>query len=64
VIKRNVYVLVDGQPQAREVTTGITDGRVTEVTGGTLKEGENVIVGIAGQNPNQRGQGQRGFRIL
>ena len=64
--KRTVYVLVNGEPVVREITTGITDGRVTEVTGGTLQPGENVITGIAGQNPNQRGarQGQRGFRIL
>jgi HlyD family secretion protein len=66
--KRTVYVLVNGEPVARELTTGITDGRVTEVVDGDLKEGENVIVSIAGQNPNQqqRGpQGQRGgFRIL
>jgi HlyD family secretion protein len=65
--KRTVYVLVDGKPAPREVTTGITDGRVTEVTGGELQEGDNVIVAIAGQNPNQqRGGpgGQRGFRIL
>jgi HlyD family secretion protein len=62
---RRIYVLVNGQPVPREVTTGITDGRVTEVTGGDLKEGEEVIVSIAGQNPNpQRGTGQRGFRIL
>ena len=48
------------------VTVGISDGRVTEVIDGDLKEGENVIVSIAGQNPNQQrgGQGQRGFRIL
>ena len=49
------------------MTTGITDGRVTEVSSEQLKEGDNVIVSIAGQNPNQqqRGQGQRGgFRIL
>ena len=64
VVKRSVYVLVNGEPVIREVTTGITDGRVTEVTGGTLQQGENVITGIVGQNPNQRGQGQRGFRIL
>jgi HlyD family secretion protein len=61
---RTVHVLVNGEPQAREVTTGITDGRVTEVTGGTLKEGEPVITGIVGQNPGQQRQGQRGFRIL
>jgi hypothetical protein len=34
------------------------------VTGGNLKAGEAVVTGIVGQNPNQRGQGQRGFRIL
>jgi HlyD family secretion protein len=67
VVKRSVYVLVNGEPQPREVTTGLTDGRVTEVTGGNLKQGENVIVSAGnGQNPNQwgQGQGQRGFRIL
>jgi HlyD family secretion protein len=63
---RTVYVLVGGKPQPREVTTGITDGRVTEITSGELKEGEDIITSIAGQNPGQqRGQGQRGgFRIL
>ena len=65
VVKRTVYVLVDGAAVAREVTTGLTDGRVTEVTGGELKDGDAIIVGVAGQNPGQRGgQQQRGPRIL
>jgi HlyD family secretion protein len=64
VLKRSVYVLVNAKLEPREITTGITDGRVTEVTGGYLKQGEAVVTGIVGQNPNQRGQGQRGFRIL
>ena len=60
-MKRTVYVLVGGEPAPREVSTGITDGRVTEITGGDLKEGESVIVSSGSQNPNQqRGQGQRG----
>jgi HlyD family secretion protein len=68
-VKRTVYVLEGGKPTPREVTTGITDGRVTEVIGGELEEGDNLIVSIAGQNANQQrgqgqGQGQRGFRIL
>ncbi|HEX6637122.1 MAG TPA: efflux RND transporter periplasmic adaptor subunit [Steroidobacteraceae bacterium] len=63
VVKRTLYVLVNGEPQPREVTTGLTDGRVTEITGGNLKQGENVVVSAAGQNPTPR-QGQRGFRIL
>jgi len=65
VVKRTVYVLVDGEPVPRSVTTGLTDGRITEITGGDLKEGEAVIVGVAGQNPQaQRGGQQRGPRIL
>jgi ABC-type glutathione transport system ATPase component len=43
-----------GKPAPREVDTGITDGRVTGITGGDLKDGDNVIVSIAGQNPNQQ----------
>ncbi len=67
VAKRTVYVLVNGAAVPRDVTTGLTDGRVTEVTGGELKQGEAVIVGIAGQNNGQGqrgGQQQRGPRIL
>jgi HlyD family secretion protein len=64
VVRRTVYVLVNGDPVPREVTTGLSDGRVTEITGGELKEGDAVIVGVAGQNAQgQRGQ-QRGPRIL
>jgi HlyD family secretion protein len=66
VVKRPIYVLVDGSAVAREVTTGLSDGRVTEITGGDLKEGDAVIVGVAGQNnQGQRGgQQPRGPRIL
>jgi HlyD family secretion protein len=66
VVKRTVYVLIAGKPQPREVIAGLTDGRITEITGGELKEGEPVITGIAGQNSQgQRGgQQQRGPRIL
>ena len=66
VVKRTLYVLVAGEPVAREITTGLTDGRLTEVTGGELKEGEAVITGVTGQNRQggQGGQGQRGPRIL
>ena len=33
VVKRTLYVLLNGGPAPREVTTGLTDGRVTEITG-------------------------------
>jgi HlyD family secretion protein len=63
---RTVWVLVNGRPEAREVTTGLSDGRVTEITGGPLREGDPVIVSAGGapQGGQQRGGGQRGFRIL
>ncbi|MBC8027120.1 MAG: efflux RND transporter periplasmic adaptor subunit, partial [Steroidobacteraceae bacterium] len=65
VIKRTVYVLIKDEPVAREVITGLTDGRLTEITGGELKEGELVIVGISGQGrQGQGGQQNRGPRIL
>jgi HlyD family secretion protein len=65
VVKRTVYVLAEDEPVPREVITGLTDGRLTEITGGELKEGEQVIVGVVGQGQGQgqRGQ-QRGPRIL
>jgi HlyD family secretion protein len=64
-LRRTVYVLEGDRPVPREVTVGITDGRVTEVVRGELKEGDNVIVSATGQNPNQSPRGrQRAFRIL
>ena len=41
---RSVWVLVNNQPQEVKVTTGVTDGTYTEITGGNLKEGEPVIL--------------------
>jgi HlyD family secretion protein len=38
-----VWVLKDGQPQALTVTTGIADGRHTEVVAGELQPGMLVI---------------------
>ncbi len=41
---RRVFVLESGAPKAVAVTVGITDGRVTEITGGDLQPGMAVIV--------------------
>src|SRR5881296_34558 len=38
----------DGEPQPIAVTLGITDGTATEVIRGDLKDGEAVVVGLAG----------------
>ncbi|GAB4557240.1 MAG: efflux RND transporter periplasmic adaptor subunit [Rhizobacter sp.] len=42
---RQVWVLRDGVPVSVAVTPGISDGRMTEVTGGELQEGMLVITG-------------------
>jgi HlyD family secretion protein len=43
-----VWVLQDGQPLAVEVQTGATNGRVTEIIGGSLKAGMQVITEALG----------------
>jgi HlyD family secretion protein len=35
-----------GDPKPIEIRTGITDGRYTQVTGGELKAGQTVVVGL------------------
>src|SRR5262249_20484233 len=43
-----VYVLdTKGQPSPRQVQTGMSDGRNTEIAGGDLREGDRVIVSQA-----------------
>lgn len=44
---RVIYVLDNGEPRAVRVSTGISDGKVTAITGGDLKEGDLVIIGAA-----------------
>jgi HlyD family secretion protein len=41
---QRLWVLDKGQAVAVSVTTGATDGTMTEVTGGELKPGMEVIV--------------------
>lgn len=41
-----VWVLKDGEPSEVKVTLGITDGRVTEITGGDLTADMPVIISI------------------
>lgn len=48
---QRVWVLQDGEPLAVDVKTGATNGRVTEITGGTLKAGMQVITEALGAQP-------------
>ena len=57
---RTVWILEQGKPAPREVKTGLSDGRYTEILGGTLKEGDAVIVGAAGSAAG--GGAPRGMR--
>ncbi len=41
--QQRVYVLRDGQPSAVSVTTGSTDGVMTEITGGDITIGAEVV---------------------
>ena len=46
--QQTVYILdANKKPQPVQIRTGITDGRYTEVVEGTLKEGQDIIVGLA-----------------
>ena len=59
--QQTIYVKgEDGQPRAIKVTTGDTNGAVTEVTGGELKPGMEVITGqlaAGAEAPAAGGQG-------
>jgi HlyD family secretion protein len=46
-----VWVLRDGQPVPMEVKTGATNGKVTEIVGGPLKEGMQVITETVESSP-------------
>lgn len=59
---QTIYILGEqGQPQPVQITTGDTNGTVTEVTGGDLKPGMQVITGqlVAGGTQRKAGSGQR-----
>ena len=42
-----LYVLENGAPKALDVRLGLTDGSSTELIGGALKEGTEVVIGVS-----------------
>jgi HlyD family secretion protein len=45
---QTIYILgADNKLKAVEVRTGITDGHFTQVISGELKEGDNIVIGLA-----------------
>lgn len=62
---KTIYILDGGSPKAVRVETGISDGKLTAVTGGELKEGDLVIIGTAAVDaPAATPGGQRGPRMF
>ena len=58
--RQTVYVKgADGTPQPVQITTGDTDGSMTEVLGGDLKPGAEVITGQLAGNEGASGGGGR-----
>jgi len=59
----NFVVVLEGEPTPRKIKTGITDGRVLEVTEG-LKEGDTITLGGIENNSRQREPGQDLRRMM
>ena len=64
--EERIWVLEQGQPKALTVTSGLTDGQFTEVSGEGLAEGLQVLVGVEDTKkpatataPNGAGGGRR-----
>lgn len=58
---QTVYVLgADGKPRAVSIKTGLSNGVMSQVTGGELKPGMKVIVGQASATATSGSGGQRG----
>jgi HlyD family secretion protein len=54
------WVFVDGQLKPVPLRLGITDGANTEVLGGELEEGAEVVTGVTGLGPTRATPGQGG----
>ena len=62
--RRTVYVLRGGAPDKVAIKTGLSDGTVSEVVSGEVKEGDAVIVdALAGGKPASSGGGGSSPRI-
>jgi HlyD family secretion protein len=48
---RRVWIPTDASPRAVPVETGITDGSFTEITGGELREGQEILTGLQAAAP-------------
>jgi HlyD family secretion protein len=49
--KQRIYVLREGQPEAVSVTTGSTDGIMTEIAEGAIEVGTEVVTDVISASP-------------
>ena len=49
--KQRIYVLRDGQPEAVSVTTGSTDGIMTEIADNNIEVGKEVVTDVISASP-------------
>ena len=61
---RTLYVLRDGQAQAVEIKTGISDGSYTEVVEGGLQEGDELITDMPSAEDDKPRAGGPGMRMF
>ncbi|HEX8953958.1 MAG TPA: hypothetical protein VF945_19015, partial [Polyangia bacterium] len=63
--QRQVWVLRGDRPTPLSIKIGVSDGSVSEVVDGDLKEGDDVVTDVAagqkGASPTQGGPRFRGF---
>jgi HlyD family secretion protein len=49
--ERTIHVLENGTPKPVKVMTGVSDGKLTEIVSGELREGDEVIVSSKAVTP-------------
>jgi HlyD family secretion protein len=59
-----LWVLREGEPSPVDVRLGLSDGGSTEIVGGKLAEGDEVIVGLAAGAGEAQGTGLPRFRVF
>jgi HlyD family secretion protein len=59
-----IYVLKNGKLKLLNVSLGITDNRNTEIAGGELKEGDQIVIGEEQEADNSTSSGSRPMRLF
>jgi HlyD family secretion protein len=63
-VKKTIWLLVDNTPKMANIETGISDGSLTELIAGDVREGDRVITDILGSDKNSTNPGPGGMRRI